>query len=335
MNKKAFYIVVGIVAGMFVNADGEEKQGVLIGFKRQQPEAIIALEKEKTREVLPESEINLGAVGYRVRFSSDGRFLAVGTNRGDLLVYEEGNLILKEKIPGGKLYAVGFQPRSDYLTLCRKGELVIVDLQSLKVAKKIPIKNKPLSYFTFSNKGEEIALSYLGGGVEVYKVTDGNRISSFLDLELYSFAFKQGIIFGGGRDGNIYILDTQKIETIPAHKFFILAIDVSGDGNFVASGSGDAQCFVWRYNEGNLHKEFSWIHGGWVTSLKFYKDYLITACRDGKLRVFDFKKPELLGVIKVSQKSLLSFDISSRGELAVSSSDGILRFYNFNNLVIP
>ncbi len=333
-------IFIGFLLGFQLllpfQVEGAQQRGPLIGFKRHQTQEIIALEKKKTINISPQSQIYLGEVSFKVKFSEDDRTVACATNKGEVIVYKQGELMLKEKTSWQKLYAIEFQPRTGYLTYPEKRRLLFLDLNGLRIVKEMMVKERQITSMAFCKDGSKIAVAYLGGGMEVYDI-EGNEMFSSQTLNLYSLAFHPDgkTVFCGGVDGNIYIVDiiNKGIKRVSGHKFFIMAVDVTPDGSYIATGGGDAQCFVWRLKGEELQKEFSWVHGGWVTDAQFYNNYLITACRDGKLRIFAFPKKELVYVISVSEKSLLSFDINHRGELAVSSSDGMLRFYNLKSFL--
>ena len=334
-------IFIGFLLGFQLlfpfQVEGAQQRGPLIGFKRHQRKEVIALEEKKTINISPQSQIYLGEVAFKVEFSKDGKTVACATNKGEVIVYNQGEVVLKEKTSWQKLYAIEFQPRTGYLTYPENHRLLFLDLNALRISKEMRVKERQIASMAFCADGSKIAVAYLGGGMEVYDIAEGDEIFSSRDLNLYSLVFHPDgkTIFCGGVDGNIYIVDivNKGMKSVSGHKFFIMTVDITPDGSYIASGGGDAQCFVWKLKEEELQKEFSWIHGGWVTDVQFYDNYLITACRDGKLRIFAFPKKELVYVISVSDKSLLSFDINPQGELGVSSSDGMLRFYNLNSLI--
>ena len=109
--------------------EGAQQRGPLIGFKRYQTQEVIALEEKKTINISPQSQIYLGEVAFKVKFSKDDRTVACATNKGEVIVYNQGELVLKEKTSWEKIYTIEFQPRTGYLTYPESRRFLFLDFK--------------------------------------------------------------------------------------------------------------------------------------------------------------------------------------------------------------
>ncbi len=109
--------------------EGAQQKGLLIGFKRHQTQEVIALEEKKTINISPQSQIYLGEVAFKVKFSKDGKTVACATNKGEVIVYNQGELVLKEKTSWEKIYTIEFQPRTGYLTYPESRRFLFLDFK--------------------------------------------------------------------------------------------------------------------------------------------------------------------------------------------------------------
>jgi WD40 repeat protein len=112
-----------------------------------------------------------------------------------------------------------------------------------------------------------------------------------------------------------------------------LACGFSEDNKFLASGAADGQVIIYEKKNDVLEKMpyFKWICGKWVTSLKFFKNFLFVGSEDGKIRIFDYKNKSLLKVVD-TKSPIINIDVNqnylcvaSPAEFKVYNSKEILR----------
>lgn len=100
-----------------------------------------------------------------------------------------------------------------------------------------------------------------------------------------------------GESGNIQIWNWQTgilIDTKTAHAGNVWSVAISGDGNTLASGSGDTSLKLWDLDTGELQRTL-WHDGGWVNGVAIGPDgaIAISSSHDKGIKVWDADTGEL------------------------------------------
>ena len=309
---------------------------------------------------LPDGAIvRLGKGGINViRFSPDGKYLAVGTDIG-LWIYEnptETVIPLSERTIG-QVNAVAFSP--DGYTVATGGnsnpviqlwdvrngeELSTLSLPSAKTVSFKPFRST--AALTFARGGTTLVSIAENGHVTHWDVATGNIIEKFhTDYEIWSSALslsKQGDIFARGySSGEIWLRDTFSgaIEAkMRGHKPYfgaakkntgIRSLQFSPDGTIFASGSNDKTVRLWNTKRHSKKATLKG-HTGWITAIAFSEDGKTVASgdTDSTIHVWDVQKKKQHAVLKGHTNTIIALTFAPDGKiLASASADGTIRFW--------
>ncbi|MCM8792574.1 MAG: hypothetical protein NC826_05505 [Candidatus Omnitrophica bacterium] len=320
-----------------------KKEGLEFGIQLSPSKQILEEEREKYFEAEILQYIFLESPAYRVACNSN--FCAFAQKEGKISIYDLKNkkIIYQENISRYPLYNVAFHPFKNIICCAdREGKITIFDLDKKEKLHTIYELGKRLSEVKFSPDGKYLAVAYLDSGqINVYNLSKYQNISTIKahteGIYYLAFSPEGRLIASASRDRKIGITPIDHAwpsQLLTEHLFFVLTLDFSPDNEFFASGGGDGKLIVWKKNQNVIDKNiyFEWIHPNWVTTVKFFRDYIITSCRDGKIRIFDFMNKKLLGIFKCSE-SIFSIDITPQSEfLFVSTLKGVAQ-YNLKEII--
>ncbi len=319
-----------------------KREGLEIGFKFPQSFNVLKEERERLFEINPLKTIPLTTTSYRVACNSN--YCAFSLRDGKVIIYDlkRESIVVNKKFSGGPIYSVGFHPSKNIACFGeRDGRVTIFDIDNKAVIHAIYELGKPVSDAEFSPDGTTLAVAYLGKGeISLYSAENYEILRSITPHEagIYSINFSPdaSLIAAGSRDKNVSVTSLKE-EGLPTqllreHRFLVLSLDFSENNDFLASGAGDCQLVVRQKRENLIATKpyFKWVHGDWVTAVKFFKDYLLTGSKDGRIRIFDFRSRQLLGDFKAGEH-ILSLDVTPDGKYLFAASEQIL-IYDFRKI---
>ncbi|MBN2483194.1 MAG: hypothetical protein JXD21_03175 [Candidatus Omnitrophica bacterium] len=256
---------------------------------------------------------------YKVTITSDGDYMAVVTKSGEMIIFDltQKSVEFSSSFSPSPLYAAHFHPSKRIIALGdRDGIITVFDMVRRDAIKIIYELSSSVSDLKFSPDGTILAAVHFGGDITFYE-TESYSLLDKLDLvqgSIYWLCFNPSSTYlaTGNRDNTVKVLETgasQPLLSLNDHQSFVITCDFSQD-NWLASGAADSQLFVYQpSNTGwDLTPYFSWIHGDWVTAVKFHLHYLFTGCKDGKIRIFDFRERKLLATLDINAP-ILGIDI--------------------------
>jgi len=303
----------------------------------KQPDEVKKEEKLKKKTVEPLKIFSLEKRPYKIAISRNSEYLSLATKKGFLLVYDlkKMKLSFEKEISHAPLYALDSHPQEEKIVIGdRDGVIEIFNLKEKKIEKTIYELKAPISDVKFSSDGTVIGVAHFGGSVSFY-----DPISEELLLEInphkdsiYSLALdkKSSYLVTTSRDKTVRISSLQKkkiLQTFKDHKAFVLSCSFSQNDKFLATGAADGQIIIYKKENKIWRKPyFQWICGNWVTSLKFFGNYLYAASRDGKIRIFDYKNKSLLAVID-TEEPIINIDINKE-YIAVASPTSVKIYSN-------
>ena len=313
-----------------------------VGLQLQQSDEVKEIEKTRMVKIPPLFSFFVENKPNKISISHDTRYAAVATKGGSLSVYDlqYGKLILDEPLYESPFYGVVFHPQKNIIASGdRDGIIKLYDLQNKTVSAYIKEEKTPISDVAFSNDGTVLAVAHFGGKVTFYDPQTQDLLqeirphpSSIYALE---FSNDSSLLATASRDRTVVIWPIggmQLEKRLKNHQSIVLDCAFSEDDQFLASGSADAQVLVYK-KEGNSFEDtpfYKWIHSNWVTSLGFAGDYLITASKDGYLRVFDYKNKSLQKIAEIGIP-ILSIDI--KGDYIALTSPTEIRIYSLRGLL--
>ena len=323
-----------------------KKRGIEVGLMKKQTEEIIKEEKAKSFSITPLKVIPQDSTVYRVSFSKTGDYLAFSTKLGKIEIYNlKWKKVKEEKVSEKPIYYVSFHPSKDIITYGgRDGKIIIYDIKKDRIIHIIFELETPIADAKFSPDGTVLCAAHLGEyGLTFYDTENYKELMNIKSPQggLYYISFSPDnellAVAGRNRKISIFPLGRDKPSVIlNKHTFLTLCVEFSPDNKFLASAGADAQLFLWekKKNKINPNPVFSWTHGSWVTSLKFFKKYLFTTSKDGKVRIFDYINKKFLGVFKVSKSPVFSIDIDRKGGfLAVGTKEEGVKIYELEKIL--
>lgn len=148
------------------------------------------------------------------------------------------------------------------------------------------------------------------------------------------------MIAAGGKETFVYVKQVGEPLTDDAHRMLIghagniSCLAFTEDGSKIISGGWDNQVFLWDVEEGNVTAELSG-HEGPIWGLLVYDNkFILTACADKVIRIFDFNG-KLLQAIKghtdvVRCFAKLPSDHWSGGAVASAGNDEVIRLWTLD-----
>lgn len=212
-----------------------------------------------------------GELIQNVAFNSEGSMLSGCGFQGIVRIWDMKTLKLIKRLPGhvGGIYGSCFSPDNRYLVSCGMDNTVRVwDLEKDREIHKIDLANEYaiiLSDVKYSPDGKTIAVASWDHKIRVFNTSD--------------WSLK-------------YVLE--------GHENMITSIDISADGQFLASGAGnnsvaeaDNSVIIWDLNSGKEHCRYTG-HRGMIQKVIFDKlsTHIYSAGDDGTIRVWDYKTCE-------------------------------------------
>jgi WD40 repeat protein len=198
-------------------------------------------------------------MSYLVRWSSDGRYLAVkrdadsGSRLNVLEVWEVATSRRVLELEDLSREAVSFHPQRPWLIVGQPGAVSIRDLESGQELRRFVFTNHTIRLVEFSPTGENLAVLQAGPTQHVVTVS-----STLNGLAALSRNFSEQItalawqpdgksIALTDRAGRVQLLDAQTGETrlLGRHKLEAVTLAFSPDGRYLLSGGWERELICW------------------------------------------------------------------------------------------
>lgn len=268
-----------------------------------------------------------------VAYSSDGKYFASGAWDGNVNLYaidSFGNIVLKKTYTGhmGAIVSLSFSKNNKYLVSCSKDySSRLWNIDTPQKSKNFNIHLQPVTSGFLDPSNKYLITSSLDGTIKITGISDGksrsidaggpvNDLQLSKDSRYYFAAIKGGIIKmieTGGKNA--------EVTTFTGHTDEINAIDVSPDGNFLASASSDKTIMIWDLATEKSVKKlqgFEWK----VTSLKYTVDgkYIVGGCNNGVAKLFEVETGKAISDFNALGKNVRDVAFSKDGkDIAVAT----------------
>jgi WD40 repeat protein len=239
-----------------------------------------------------QSVTNQGSLVPSVAFSPNGKLLASGNDKGQVLIYNRrtGRTTTLNNGTGKVVTSVAFSPDGETLASGGVGKVALYNLLSRRI---ISFNIGGLVYnIAFSPSGKLLAIGDIYGRVMLYNLVTGHMTTltnTDRRLIVYSVAFSPNgkILASGDNAGNVvlYNLETGHTTTLSdKDKAAVHSVTFSPDGRLLASGDDAGRVALY-----NLATGRSTVRGNTdgisVNSVAFSQDGKVLASGDGRGRV--------------------------------------------------
>lgn len=292
-----------------------------------------------------------------VKFSPNGKLLAVGTSKGDIILWEINpstglKLDSEIKLTGHESWVNSIAFSSDSLVLASVSDDQTIRLWDLDTKKEVVTFEEPCEQTAIAFCPGEDNLLAIGNSDGVINLRDlrvlpkieivnslfeGTTEEEDLDHGIESIAFSpDGMsLLSGSIDGSIKLWDAPsglKIEISPKGDIFkeaVLSVAFSPNSNLIAAGGNDCTVRLWDVSTGNKIASLGG-HQSPIKSIAFSPDSNIVASANGDrtITLWDVNTKEQLCVLTGHERSIFSVAFSPNGQIIASGdSDGILKLW--------
>jgi WD40 repeat protein len=271
-------------------------------------------------------------------YSTDGAWLATGTEEGDVSIWSAETGERRAVLNGhtGRITGGGFS--LDGSLLVTSGEDRTARVWDVATEEQLFVIGEHADTIwssTFSPDGSMLAIAALDGLVAIWSVPDGQQLARLPGIRAaFSVAFSPGgtLLAVAGLDLQVWDVATwTELVGIDGHSGVILAAEFGPNGRSMATAAGDGSAKLWDISDvrsGSLNELASLLgHSAAVLDVAFNPDgsQLATAALDETVKMWDDTGTELL-TLPVRMPGMISFDPTGT-RLAVPSVDGAVRIY--------
>jgi WD40 repeat protein len=268
-----------------------------------------------------------------VAYSPDGKYLASGGWDGKVLLYtidSLGNATLMSTLSGhmDAIVSLNFSKNNKYLVSASKDYSARVwNIDTPSKSKAYNIHAQPVTNAFLDASNKFLLTCSHDGTIKVTSRSDGksrtiqvgspiNDMVVTMDNRYYLVAVKGNLVKQyetGGRN--------EEVATYTGHADEVNAVEVSPDGNFMASASSDKTIMIWDLVSGKSTKKlqgFEWK----VTSLKYSVDgkYIVGGCNNGVAKLFETETGKSISDFNTLGKNVRDVAFSKGGkEIAVAT----------------
>ena len=282
-----------------------------------------------------------------VSFSSDGALLAVGTDSGEVTVWDIATrqMIFRDDLADGPSRKLAFAPRGELLAFCDRSGIVLWNSHTRAEVRHLPTGGR-VRDLAFASDGRLFA-AILGqpSGVALWDVATGGCLTN---LVADVCGIGVGTVFQVAPEGNrfahaalghiVRVVDAApggSQWSVQATEELTTALAFSGDGRFLATGSGYTESAIklWDMQTHELIGPLEG-HRSWVGCLKFLPDgkTLASASADQTIRLWEVETRQPLRILHGHGGEVHAIAVSPDGRMLASGcADGSVLFWNLGS----
>ncbi len=273
--------------------------------------------------------------------SPDGRYIAAGSNNGQVRVWREQNLLMHLTIQAhtDRVEAVAFSPDGRALaTVSWDGSIRLWDVDSGAIIWATGDQRIPVTSVAISPSGKVVSGSY-DGAIRIWDLHTGKHLAHLpgrgRQISTLTCSAEGRLLASGGSDSIIRLWDGEQWtlwRELPGHCDLIsaLAFAPGPQISLLASGSLDQLVKLWDVETGTCLRTLEG-HTNLVARLAWSFDgrTLASASHDMTIRLWDAKTGQCRHILQEHLDAVISVAFLSHGERLLSGSgDRTLRFWD-------
>jgi len=284
---------------------------------------------------------NFGSI-LSVAFSPDGKLLAMGGGRGEILIWQvaDGKQLLRCKGHTSWVWSVAFSPNGRTLASGSTDQTVkLWDVTTGQCLKTLRGHTNRVRSVAFGSNGRILASGSEDHTVRLWDFDKGqclNTLQGHADwVRSVAFSPDGGTLASGSHDNTIKLWDVntgQCLNTLQGHAYRVVSVSFSPDGHTLASGSEDHTVRLWDVSTGQSQITLQ-EHKSRVRSVTFGPDgrILASGSDDQTVRLWDVSTGKCLNTLQRHSRWIWSVAFNPTDPiLASGSEDQTVRLWDVN-----
>jgi WD40 repeat protein/transcriptional regulator with XRE-family HTH domain len=276
---------------------------------------------------------------HSVAVSPDGRYIAAGSNSGQVRVWREEGMVAHLSMRGhtDRMSAIAFSPEGDTLaTASWDGTVRLWDLESSATIWTARDQHVLVSSLAISPDGKLLSGSS-DGAIHLWDLRTGTHLKSLHTrggpILTVACSPDGRLLAGGGQDAVIRLWDAEegtRLWELPGHRDQICTLAFAPDSSLLASGSYDQAVKLWDVDTGTCQTTLEG-HTGLVAGLAWAPDghTLASASYDTTIRIWDSQTWQCRHILQGHRDAVTSVAfLPRRARLLSGSYDHTVRTWD-------
>lgn len=268
--------------------------------------------------------------------------IVVSTVNGEILIYNLKTSLMefKKRFSSFPISTLSLLSENHLIIFGDKGGVIkFFDFVKKRVIEKIYEPGRIISKITVSPDKSVLVVGDFSGKLTFYTIKDCQLLKSITFLpprRITSLSFSKdnsllGITFKDKRIG-ILPIGSKRATILPLSSFATTCDWYKNE--FLAVGEIDGKLSVYQLLPPFRQRVFfQYKLKDWITSVRFFFHYLLTGCKDGKIRIFDLKNKRLVNTITVG-KPILDMAVEKRRKLLGVATPEKLFVYEIEKILL-